>query len=44
MFGSDNPLLTMGNINVTPSSTSIPFSAKKLARDVACADVLKNFP
>jgi hypothetical protein len=44
VFGSDNPLLTSGSINVTPSSTAIPFTAKKLAGDVACTDVLKNFP
>jgi len=43
VFGSDNPLLTSGSINVTPSSKAVPFTAKKLAGDVACADVLKNF-
>jgi hypothetical protein len=44
VFGSDNPILSSGDINVTPTSNAIPFTAKKLAGDVACADVLKNFP
>jgi hypothetical protein len=43
VFGSDNAILTSGSINVTPSSTSIPFSATKLAGDVSCADVLTRF-
>jgi len=43
VFGSDNPVLTSGNIDVTPSSTAIPFTATKLAGDVPCSTVLKSF-
>jgi len=43
VFGSDNPILTSGNINVTPSSNAIPFTATKLAGNVPCSEVLMNF-
>ena len=43
VFGSDNPILTSGNINVTPSSNAVPFTATKLAGDVGCAEVLSHF-
>src|SRR5262249_20912747 len=33
VFGSNNPVLTSGNIDVTPSSNAIPFTATKLAGD-----------
>jgi hypothetical protein len=44
VFGSDNPLLTSGDISVVPDSTAIPFTAKLLAGDVPCSDVLKALP
>ena len=44
VFGSDNPILTSGNINVTPSSSAIPFTAAKLAGDVPCSSVVSMFP
>jgi hypothetical protein len=43
VFGSNNPVLTTGNINVTPSSTSIPFTATKLAGNVPCSTVVTMF-
>src|SRR5262249_20742477 len=43
VFGSDNPILTSGNINVTPASMSIPFTSTKLAGDVPCSQVLTQF-
>jgi len=43
VFGSNNALLTMGTISVTPSSSSIAFTATKLAGAVACSDVLTHF-
>jgi hypothetical protein len=43
VFGSDNPLLTMGSINVTPSSSAIPFSATRLAGNVPCTTVASMF-
>src|SRR5262249_45018788 len=44
VFGSDNPILMSGNINVTPSSNAIPFTATKLSGNVSCTDVLTRFP
>lgn len=44
VFGSDNPLLTSGNISVTPQSPNVPFTAKLLPGDVPCADVVSQFP
>jgi hypothetical protein len=45
VFGSDNPAaLSSGTISVTPSSPSVPFSATRLAGDVACSDVVTRFP
>jgi hypothetical protein len=35
--------LTSGNIDVTPSSNAVPFTATKLAGDVGCAQVLTRF-
>jgi hypothetical protein len=43
VFGSNNPILTSGNINVTPSSNAIPFTATKLAGNVPCSEVLTHF-
>src|SRR5262249_31758031 len=46
VFGSNNPavLPAGGSINVTPSSSAIPFSAAKLAGDVPCSTVVMQFP
>jgi len=44
IFGSDNALLTSGDISVAPDSKTIPFTAKRLAGDVPCSDVLKALP
>jgi hypothetical protein len=44
VFGSNNPILTSGNIDVTPSSNAIPFTATKLTGNVPCSDVLTHFP
>jgi len=44
VFGSDNPILSSGMINVTPDSTAIPLTSTRLMGDVACADVVKMFP
>jgi len=44
VFGSSNTaLLSSGNINVTPSSTAIPFTATKLAGNVPCSTVVSMF-
>jgi len=44
VFGSDNPLLTSGDITVAPQSKDVPFTANRLSGDVPCAEVLKAFP
>jgi hypothetical protein len=45
VFGSSMPtLLSSGMINVTPSSSSIPFTATKLTGDVPCSTVASMFP
>ncbi|HEX7669456.1 MAG TPA: hypothetical protein VF395_07735 [Polyangiaceae bacterium] len=44
IFGSDNPLLTSGTISVAPKAQDVPFTARRLAGDVPCSDVLKEFP
>jgi hypothetical protein len=43
VFGSNNPILSSGNIDVTPSSNAVAFTATKLAGDVGCAEVLSKF-
>jgi hypothetical protein len=40
VFGSDNPLVTGGDMSVTPTPSDVPFTAKLLPGDVPCADVL----
>lgn len=45
IFGSDSPWLTPGGaIGVSPQPTDVPFTAKLLAGDVPCTDVLSAFP
>lgn len=44
IFGSDNPLLNSGMISIVPKSEQIPFTAKRLAGDVPCSEVLTHFP
>lgn len=44
VFGSDSLWITNGNIGVTPVNANIPITAKLLAGDVPCADVLTQFP
>jgi hypothetical protein len=43
VFGSNPPYVTSGTITVAPNSTSIPFTATKLAGDVLCPTVLTMF-
>ena len=44
IVGSDNPLLASGTISVVPKTSEIPFTAKRLAGDVPCSEVLTHFP
>lgn len=44
VFGSTSPLLTSGTITVKPDSPQTPFTARRLPGNVACQDVLLQFP
>jgi hypothetical protein len=43
VFGSNNPVLSSGSINVVPASTEVPLTARRLDGDVPCSSVVSMF-
>jgi len=44
IFGSNNPLLPSATISVTPKMPDVPLTLARIAKDMPCSEVLKQFP